>query len=231
MDHIKSKGGLQLPSGGTLTARRFLTLGMGFGTHGSVDAVHEMIFRMHSDLEQFNFITRPTLSALEIMGPSFDNNVIYAILREAIYCQGEPSKWAAERVGRSLREFDWISGSPAAFNSKDQPLYFSGGMIYLFMFEIYPELKKLKDVAQIIAHYKDWPELYDESQLSRNEVPIYAATFVDDAYVDFALAQETLEIVKNCKQFITNTMYHDAITSKTVDIMKELFALRDDVKD
>ena len=231
MDHIKEKGGLQLPSGGTLTARRFLTLGMGFGTHGSVDFVHEMIFRMHSELEQFNFITRSTLSALESMGPFFDDNVIYAILREAIYCQDEASKWAAERVGRSLKEFDWISGSPASFNTKDQPLYFSGAMVYPFMFEIYPELKKLKGVAQIIAHYKDWPNLYDEVQLSRNEVPVYAATFVDDAYIDFGLVQETLEKVRNCKQFITNTMYHDAVRSKTVDVMKELFALRDDVMD
>jgi hypothetical protein len=231
MDHIKSEGGLQLPSGGTLTARRLLTLGMGFGTHESVDSVHEMIFRMHSDLEQFNFITRPALSALEAMGPSFDDNIIYAILREAIYCQGEASKWAAERVGRSLKEFDWISGSPSSFNSKDQPLYFSGGMIYPFMFDTYPELKKVKEVAQIIAHYKDWPELYDEEQLAQNEVPVYAATFVDDAYIDFGLVQETLEKVGSCKQFITNTMYHDAIKSKTAEVMKELFALRDDVMD
>lgn len=231
MDHIKSKGGLQLPSGGTLTARRFLTLGMGFGKHGSVDEVHEMIFRMHSDLEQFTFITRSTLSALEAIGPSFDDNVVYALLREAIYCEREASKWAAERVGRSMKEFDWLSGSPSSFNSKDQPLYFSGAMVYPFMFETYPELKKLKDVAQIIAHFKYWPDLYDEHQLAKNEVPVYSATFVDDAYIDFGFAQETLGRVGNCKQFITNTMYHDAIRSKTVDVMRELFALRDDVRD
>jgi hypothetical protein len=231
LDHIKSKGGLQLPSGGTLTARRFLTLGVGFGSHGSVDDVHEMIFRMRADLEQFELITRPTLSLLEALGPPFDDLVIYAILREPIYCQGEASKWAAERVGRSLKEFDWISGSPSSFNSKDQPLYFSGGMVYPFMFDTYPELKKLKEVAQIIAHYRDWPDLYDEQQLRKNEVPIYAALFIDDAYIDYGLAQETLEKVGNCKQFVTNTMYHDAIRSKTVDVMKELFALRDDVLD
>ena len=190
-----------------------------------------MIFRMRSDLEQFRFITRPTLSAFEAMGPSFDDKVIYAILREAIYCSGEASKWAAERVGRSLKEFDWISGSPSSFHSKDQPLYFSGGMIYPFMFDTYPELKKLREVAQIIAHFSDWPELYDEEQLARNEVPIYVATFLDDAYIDFGLVQETLEKVGNHRQFVTNTLYHDAIRSKTVDVMKELFALRDDVRD
>lgn len=37
--HIKSKGGLQLPSGGILTVRVFLTLGRNFGAHGGLDFV------------------------------------------------------------------------------------------------------------------------------------------------------------------------------------------------
>jgi hypothetical protein len=47
-------------------------------------------------------------------------------------------------------------------------------------------------------------------------------------YVDFGLAQDTVKLVKNCKQFITNSMYHDAVRSKTDTMLKELFALRDD---
>jgi hypothetical protein len=35
-------------------------------------------------------------------------------------------------------------------------------------------------------------------------------------------------MVKNLKQFVTNSMYHDAGASRTADLMKELFALRDD---
>ena len=99
------------------------------------------------------------------------------------------------------------------------------------MFDTYPELKKLKEVAQILAHYRDWPDLYDKGQLAQNEVPLYAASFLDDACVDFGLVQQTLEGVSNCKQFVTNTMHHDAIRSRTEDVMKELFALRDDVLD
>jgi len=101
-------------------------------------------------------------------------------------------------------------------------------MIYPFMFEHYPELEQLTAVSDILAKYSEWPKLYDEWQLARNEVPLYAATFVDDMYVDFGLAQETASLVKNCKQFVTNTMYHDAIRSKTDGVLKELFALRDD---
>ncbi len=59
--HIKSKGGLQLPSGGILTVRGFLTLGRSFGFHGGLDTVHDLVLRMKADLEQFQFITRPSV--------------------------------------------------------------------------------------------------------------------------------------------------------------------------
>lgn len=155
--------------------------------------------------------------------------VLYAIIHEAIYCENEASNWAAERVGKTLKEFQWLSGSPQLASSiREAPLMFSGEMIYPFMFEIYPELSKLAQVAEIIAQYPGWPELYDPWILAKNEVPLYAATFVDDMYVNFGLAQETAKLVRNCKQYITNSMYHDAMKSKTDEVLKELFALRDD---
>lgn len=49
-----------------------------------------------------------------------------------------------------------------------------------------------------------------------------------EQYVDFGLAQDTAKLVKNCKQYITNGMYHNAIRAKTDEIMEKLFALRDD---
>src|SRR5271168_3105879 len=98
-------------------------------------------------------------------------------------------------------------------------------MIFPFLFDTFPELERLGAVADIIAKYPGWPELYDEWQLARNEVPLYSATFVDDMFVDYDLAQETAKKVKECKQFITNAMMHDAIRSKTDDLMKALFGL------
>lgn len=121
--HINSKGGLSLPSGGVLTVRGFLTLGRSFGAHGGLDAVHNIVLRMKSDLRQFQFITRSTLSTLE-SSLSFDDAVLYAVLHEAIYCQGVASNWAAERVGKSLEEFQWLSGIPASPSSvNEHPLY------------------------------------------------------------------------------------------------------------
>jgi len=173
-----------------------LTLGRAFGGHGGLDKVHDLVLRMKTDLHQFQFITRPTLSSLEA-ALTHDDNVIYAILHEAIYCENQASNWAAERIGRSLKEFQWLSGSPqSAASVRDFPLFFSGEMIFRFHFDIFPELEKLAPVADILAQ-EIWPEtLYDQFQLSRNEVPLYAATYVDDMYVDFDLAQGATRMVK-----------------------------------
>lgn len=211
-----------------MTVRGILTLGRSFGSLGGLDTVHDLILRCKMDLSQFQFITRPTLSALE-SALTFDDNIIYAVLHEAIYCQGIASKWSAERVGKSINQFQWLAVSPqSASTVRDSPLYFSGEMIFPFLFDIFPELQKLAKVADLIADYEGWPDLYDEWQLARNEVPLYSATFIDDMYVDYGLAQDTAKLVKNCKQFITNTMYHDAVRSKTEVLLKGLFALRDD---
>ncbi|MCJ1440107.1 MAG: hypothetical protein MMC23_000589 [Stictis urceolatum] len=230
VDWLESSGGVQLPAGGTLTAQRLMTMGTGFGAHGSLDVVHDLVLRMHTELESFGFVARPTLAKVEAVG-GYDDAVIYAVLREAIYCSGQASNWSAERVGKTFAEFGWISGfAPSTERARDQPLYFSGGMVFPFMFEIHPELRKVKDVADILAQYT-WPRLYDEARLACNEVPIYAAVFVDDAYIDFELSQRALKTVRGCKQFVTNTMYHDAVRSKTRNVTDALFRLRDDVLD
>lgn len=93
------------------------------------------------------------------------------------------------------------------------------------------ELRKLRETAELVAKIDDWPDLYDEEQLAKNEVPLYAVTYVDDMYVDYEFAQETASKIKNCKQFITNTMYHSGLTHQSNEVMKQLFALRDDVID
>jgi hypothetical protein len=228
ISHISTRGNIILPSRATLTVKLFMTLGRNLGFHGGLEFIHDLILRIRADLSHFHFITRPTLSELDA-ALSFENNVIYAILHEAIYCQGTASNWSAERVGKTIPEFYWLSGSvnsPAT--QMDCPLYFAGEMIYQFMFEVFPELKKLARAANIIAEYSDWPELYDMVQLAQNEVPLYSLTYIDDIYVDYGLAVDTAGHIRHCRHAITNGLYHDAIRSKSADAFKLLFALRDE---
>ena len=99
------------------------------------------------------------------------------------------------------------------------------------MFESYTELKQLREVADILASTQDWPALYDYNKLANNEVPVYAASYVDDMYVHIEHSDAMVEKIKNCKRFITNAMYHDALRSKSDELMRQLFALRDDSLD
>jgi hypothetical protein len=107
---------------GYLSARRFLQLGIYFGKHGGFDEVHEFVLRADTDLSQFGHLTRPTVLALE-SAQSWDSNVIYALLHEPIYCQGEASNWSAERLLEKYPEF-------LLQNVDDgKPVYFTGEMI------------------------------------------------------------------------------------------------------
>ncbi|KAL8845440.1 MAG: hypothetical protein Q9176_000076 [Flavoplaca citrina] len=106
-------------------------------------------------------------------------------------------------------------------------------MVYPSMFSDYIELRNLAPVADILAQMTDWPSLYDMERLANNEVPVYASIYVDDMYVSYDFARETASKINNCKTFITNAMYHDAIgaAGKSEEVFKQLFALREDVMD
>lgn len=99
------------------------------------------------------------------------------------------------------------------------------------MFEDYAELRNLSGPANALAEFSQWEPLYSLDQLAKNSVPVYAAVYVDDMYVDFDLSQEAASMIKGSKVFITNTMYHDALRVRTADVLKALFALREDEMD
>ena len=99
------------------------------------------------------------------------------------------------------------------------------------MFQDYIELSTLLEVADILATANDWPDLYDEEKLAANDIPVYASIYIEDMYVHYELAKATAKKIKNCKTFFTNILYHDALGSKTDELMKRLFDLRDDTID
>jgi len=114
-----------------------------------------------------------------------------------------------------FQEFFWPPRSREAGN---YPPLFTGEMIFSWMFADYAELRPLAQVAGILAKERDWPMLYDEEQLSKNEVPIAAATYVEDMYVDYELSKETKEKIRGCQQWITNKYFHSLLYELTIDI-------------
>lgn len=214
-----------LSSGVVLTAGRFLQMGIMFGFHGGFDAVHDVVLRANNDLETFGFLTRPTLAACEGY-PDFDNHVLYALMHGPLYVHGEKSDWVFDRI---FKEFGDFAHKTSAEDKGKQ--YFTGEMVFKAAFDENVELQGLKEVAELLEQKTDWPPLYDPEQLRKNEVPVYAAVYVEDMYVDFGFSTETAGIIKGCKTFVTNILYHNAYRSRTADMVKGLFGLRDDCID
>ncbi|KAI5465908.1 Alpha/Beta hydrolase protein [Mariannaea sp. PMI_226] len=230
--HIESKGGrIPLPAGGYLTIPRLLTLGIAFGGHGGIDNVHSVILQLKTSLDQFGVLSRASLLLLEGFTP-LDTNIIYAIIHEAIYCDGpqNASRWAAYRVGRAHESFLWLNES-WTLSETSGDLNFSGEMIFPQHFDTYPELISLRPVAEILAQRDDWPSLYNQEKLAINKVPVYAASYLDDMYVESEFARDTAKLVAGTKVFETNVMYHSALRAKSEDVLRALFDLRDDVLD
>ena len=189
------------PNGGSLTPRRFQQLGLDFGAHGGFDRVHNLVLRTSNDLLLFQKITYKTLSLIQDSN-NFDTNVLYSVLHEPIYCQARASNWAAERImATHFTQFYW---PPRTKEAGLYPPLFTGEMIFSWMFVDYAELRPLAQVAGLLAKEKDWPVLYDLDALARNDVPVAAATYVEDMYVDYELSKETKEKIRGCQQWITN---------------------------
>lgn len=104
-------------------------------------------------------------------------------------------------------------------------------MVFPWMLDDYSELRPLKEVAETLAHDPHWPELYDVKQLAENAVPVYAAVYKEDMYVDYELSQQTAGGIRGCQTMETNRVYHNGIVSKEELVIQGLLAMRDDVLD
>lgn len=214
-------GKIKLPSEGSLTRRRFQQLGLLLGMHGGLDTIHDIVLRANNDIEAFGHLTRKSLSEID-SHTSFDDALLYSILHEPIYSRDAAPAWSADRIRKEYPIFD---------PQKAGPIYFTGEMIYPWMFEDYAELRKVSDVANRIANDKDWPPLFDIKRLRSNSVPVYAASYDDDMYVDQSFALETAQAIKGAKVYRTNVMLHNAVRAKMEEVVGALFKLKEDVSD
>ncbi|KAF5355197.1 hypothetical protein D9756_005673 [Leucocoprinus leucothites] len=209
-----------LPNGGRLTPSRWQQLGMDFGMSGGIDRVHQLVFRASRELETIGKIGYKTLQSIE-QAQSLDGNPLYAILHEAIYCQGRASRWSAERTVSQHAQFSWAHVKGLG---DEEPLLFTGEMIFSNMFDDYAHLRPWKNAADLLAK-EIWGPLYNLEKLSQNQVKVSAMTYFDDMYVDFGLAQDTASKIKGTEQYITNQLFHNGIRDDPKDVAKRLFQL------
>lgn len=214
-------GGVRLPSGSLLTPRSFQLLGcLGLGFAGGFDRLH-FLLETCFDGEDISY---RFMKAFESW-MSWETNPLYVLLHEPIYSQGRAGNWSAHKI-RTKRFFHLFDAEAAL--KEDRPVYFTGEMVFPWMFDDFKELAPLKDVANIVAAIDDWPSLYDINILQRNRVPIASATYVEDMYVDFNLAQESAQTIKGCRQWMTNEYMHSGIKEDGGRIFDRLMAMARD---
>ncbi len=222
-------GGVDLPSGGRLTPRGLQLLGWAFGSVGGLESVHYLLeTAWETDLRGGAFGTNatPKLSLAFLRGYEatlpFDSNPLYALLHEACYANGGATGWSAQRV---LDEAAFAASyDPVAAAQAGRPVLLTGEMVFPFMFDDIASLRQVKGVAHALAA-RQWRPLYDAEALGRNAVPVAATAYFEDAYVDFALAQETLARIKGARQWVTNEFTHSGVREDGPRVLKTLLAL------
>lgn len=218
-----------LPNGGKLSVERFQQLGLNFGGTGGTDSIHQIVFKLDYDLSQFGFPTYQSLTSIQ-NEMSFDTNAIYALFQEAIYMDGSylndfASRWSADRLR--------YSADKNFLYSKDfeGPIYFTGEMVYRSMFDDYVELRPFKELANALHERKQWSKLYDVEKLRRicwEDVPIVAATYFLDQYVDFDLVRKVKKEIftnSNLKLHITSEFFHNGLRANPESVLGSLFNL------
>ncbi|MCP2046794.1 alpha/beta fold hydrolase [Paenarthrobacter histidinolovorans] len=203
-----------LASGERLTPERFQMVGSFLGGNTRVDALHYLLEDAFIDTLDGERLSEAFLEQVRGL-VSRAANPLYAVLHESIYGQGEATNWAAWRVLEDYPEFEPGAAKPLL----------TGEMVYPWYFEQDPSLVPLRDVAELLAARKDWKPLYDTATLAANTVPVAAAVYKDDIYVDHDLSLETAAAVRGLQAWVTSDFHHDGIAEDGEGIFKRLLGM------
>ncbi|CAI0470220.1 unnamed protein product [Linum tenue] len=217
-------GGVPLPSGGILTPKGLQTLGLsGLGSSSGFERLHYLFERVWDPI----IVPGSKKQISDYFLNGFDNwldfgtNPLYALMHESIYCQGASSRWSAHRIrGEYDDKFNAIRSI-----EEGRPVFFTGEMVFPWMFDEVFALKKYKDVAHLLAEKQDWPPLYDPAVLSCNKVPVAAAVYYDDMYVNFKLAMETASKIAGIRLWITNEYMHSGLRDAGGQVLDHLLGM------
>jgi len=193
-------GSIVLPSGDRLTARRFRQLGLMLGMGDGAERLHGIV-ELPPDSPAF-------LHDVET-GVGFSRNPLFAVIHEACYADGCVTGWSAKRL------------LPPELSD---PALFTGEHVYPWMFDDYAALRPLREPAELLARHS-WARLYDENRLAANDVPVAAAIYTNDMYVDRALSEETAARIRNLRPWLTNEYEHDGLRADGGRILDRLIAL------
>jgi pimeloyl-ACP methyl ester carboxylesterase len=212
-----------LPGGGVLTAEAFQALGLLLGTGTGSHTLHYLLEDAFVPGAAAPLLSDSFLAEAQ-SHLSFAGNPLYAVLHESIYGQRSATRrrtgWAAEAVRAEFPQFDVDKAL-----ADDGPVLLTGEMIYPWMFATDPALVPLRETADQLALRGDWPDLYDPERLARNEVPVAAAIYHDDMYVDTADSLATARAVRGLRTWVTDEYEHDGLRVSGGRVLDRLIRL------
>ena len=209
---------VRLPDGGLLSVQAFQTLGSLLGQSTGSHALHYLLedpFAGDEPSDAFLYAVQDKLS--------FAGAPLYALLHEACYAQGSATRWAAQRIRAEFAEFD--AGPALDEDDESAPLLFTGEMIYPWMIDADPVLRPLREAADLLAERDDWPPLYDPSRLAANYVPVAAAVYYDDMYVDRELSMATAYAIRGLRPWVTSEYEHDGLRVSSGAVLDRLIGM------
>jgi hypothetical protein len=210
-DHLREND-VRLPDGDRFTVERFQLFGFGLGMGDYAQTLHWMLDEAWDGHELSRIFRYHAMN-----GTALGDTPIYVVLHESIYAQdNRPTAWAASRL------------LPSEFAVDASPLLFTGEMIYPWMLE-FDGLQPFTEAASLLASYDGWTPLYDVSRLRENRVPVAAAVWHDDMYVDADLSLETAGRLGNSSVWITNEWEHDGGSASGGSVLDRLIKLAADL--
>jgi pimeloyl-ACP methyl ester carboxylesterase len=189
-----------LASGDRLSHARLRQIGHLLGASDGAERVHAIL----------ELPARSPAFAHDVEAIGFARNPIYAILHESSYADGHVTGWSAQRT------------MPAAY--ADDPALMTGEHVYPWMFEEMSALVPLREAAELLAQH-EWPRLYDPHVLAGNDVPVAAAVYTDDMYVERAFSEETAARVRRLRPWVTSEYEHNALRADGGRILDRLIDL------
>jgi pimeloyl-ACP methyl ester carboxylesterase len=213
-----SRHDVRLPDGAPLSVQAFQSLGDMLGQSTGSNALHYLLedpFAGDELSDAFLYAVQAKLS--------FAPAPLYALLHEASYAQGFATRWSAQRVRAEFAEFD--PGPALDEDRGTAPLLFTGEMIYPWMIDADPVLRPLREAADVLAERDDWPPLYDPSRLAANDVPVAAAVYYNDMYVDREFSMRTASAIRGLRTWVTSEYEHDGLRVSSGAVLDRLIAM------
>lgn len=207
-----------LPDGTLLTVPAFQQLGILLGTGDGSHRLHYLLEDAFVDT-----VAGPRLSdafAEQVAAVlSHADSPLYAILHEAIYAQDErATHWSADRVRGEYPQFERGIEPGARF-------LFTGESVHPWMLRTHPALRPLRHTAELLAERRGWTPLYDPERLARNTVPVAAAIYHDDLYVDTAHSLRTARAIAGLRTWVTDEYEHDGVRAGGRAVLDRLLRL------